>query len=476
MLRSLRARLLLAVGLVVVVSLAAVGFLSSGITRLEFHDFLRYEEQEQPGAGLLERIASLSDHYLERGSWTGVDDRLEEIVEGEPSPRSLLLLDENGRLVGASSPQFRGMTVEPLPGGGIRAHGAAPDGSPGAGLELMFVGGDLPILDGHGRTIGTVWILPPRSGGDLTPEARFLGSVNRWLIAGVAVAGLLALIVTALLARRILGPVEALTKAASAMGEGRLDQRVPVKGRDEIGELARAFNGMAESLERAEQLRRRLVGDVAHELRTPLTSIRCQVESIQEKLVEPGPEVIASIQEEVLALSRLVDDLQDLALAEAGQLRLDRRPVPLEETARAVARALAATAGGKHPEVRIELDELPQVDGDPERLRQILRNLLENALRHTPPEGSVELTGQAAGGWVDLRIRDTGPGIDPEHLPHLFDRFYRADPSRERATGGAGLGLAIVKQLVEAHGGRVSAESRPGAGTTFTVRLPAAQA
>jgi signal transduction histidine kinase len=239
-----------------------------------------------------------------------------------------------------------------------------------------------------------------------------------------------------------------------------------------VGELGSAFNSLAETLARNERLRRDLVNDVAHELRTPLTNIRCHVEAMLDGLAEPGPETLASLHEETLLLNRLLDDLRDISLAEAGQLQLSPGPCAVvPELERAVKLHLpAAESKG----IAIDLDapaDLPEVHADTSRLAQILRNLLSNAIRHTPAGGRIAVRARAEGTGVVIEVEDNGPGIAPEHLPHIFERFYRADASRDRQSGGAGLGLAIVKHLAEAQGGAVSAESVPGRGARFTVRL-----
>jgi signal transduction histidine kinase len=257
------------------------------------------------------------------------------------------------------------------------------------------------------------------------------------------------------------------------MAGGDLAQRVRVQSRDEIGELARAFNAMADGLARAEQLRRNMVNDIAHELRTPLTNLRCQIEALQDGLAAPTPEVMASLHEEAMLLNRLVGDLQELALAEAGQLRLERGPVSVRDVITQVTGAFEAQAAGKGIALVSDVPrELPAIYADAERVGQMLRNLLANAVAHTPRGGSVSVGARAAGGQVEIVVADTGAGIEPEHLPNVFERFYRVDGSRARSTGGAGLGLAIVKQLAEAQGGGVRVESEVGSGSSFFVTLP----
>jgi signal transduction histidine kinase len=257
------------------------------------------------------------------------------------------------------------------------------------------------------------------------------------------------------------------------MEKGDLTRRVRVQSRDEIGELAHAFNAMADGLTRLEQGRRRMVTDVAHELRTPLTNLRGYLEALQDGVAQPTPEVIQSLQEEALLLSRLVDGLQELALAEAGQLRLVRQPVAVDALIQQAVYALQPVAADKGLVVTCAAPpDLPRTIADPERVGQVLRNLLHNAMTHTPPGGRITVDAQVRDKAILVRVQDTGSGIAPGDLPQIFDRFFRADRSRARATGGAGLGLAIVRQLVELHGGQVWAESTLGAGSTFSFTLP----
>jgi signal transduction histidine kinase len=316
---------------------------------------------------------------------------------------------------------------------------------------------------------------PPPPRGDHPPAEDFSSSVNRSLMLAVVVVGLVALLLTLLLSNAILRPVKALTRAAGFMEKGDLSQRVSIKSKDEIGDLAHAFNTMADTLERSERLRRNLVNDVAHELRTPLTNIRGYLEALQDRLMEPTPAVIASLYEDAMLLNRLVTDLQDLSLAEAGQLQLQRAPIALEDIINGAVNGVAVQASSKQLALDADLPpDLPLVEADPQRVGQIMRNLLSNAIKHTPPQGAIRVSTRVLQQEVEVQVQDTGVGIAAEHLPYLFKRFYRADRSRTRATGGTGLGLAIVEQLVLAHGGHVSVESRVGEGTSFTFTLPIA--
>jgi two-component system sensor histidine kinase BaeS len=257
------------------------------------------------------------------------------------------------------------------------------------------------------------------------------------------------------------------------MERGDLSQRVAVNARDEIGQLAHAFNAMADGLARTEQLRRTMVTDVAHELRTPLTNLRGYLEALRDGVAQPRREVIDSLYEEALLLNHLVDDLQDLTLAEAGKLSLYREPTDLPALLAASAEALRPRFDEKNVSLSVgHVPGLPLVHVDPKRIGQVLRNLLANAVAYTPEGGSVRLSAEASAEAVTICVQDTGVGIAPEHLPNVFERFYRADSSRARATGGAGIGLAIVRQIVEAHGGAITVQSTPGHGTTFRFSLP----
>jgi signal transduction histidine kinase len=305
----------------------------------------------------------------------------------------------------------------------------------------------------------------------------FSRSINSSLLLAVIIAGGLALVLTLALSRSILRPVEALTQAARRMGHGDLSQRVEIRSKGEVGELAEAFNTMADNLERLELLRRRMVTDVAHELRTPLSNLRGYLEAIQDGMVQPEPEVIDSLHEETMLLSHLVNDLQELSLAEAGKLHIEMQPLEVSQVIQRAALLAQQPANQKGIQLRTEVPaDLPLVSADPERLEQILHNLLDNAIHYTPQGGEILIAAGRQGEQIEIQVKDTGSGITAEHLPYIFERFYRADQSRNRATGGAGLGLAIVKQLVEAQGGQVGAQSQPGKGTTMTFSLSMAPA
>jgi signal transduction histidine kinase len=308
-------------------------------------------------------------------------------------------------------------------------------------------------------------------------EAQFLAEVQRSLwLAGLLAAGL-ALLLGLFMARQLTAPLRALTEAAGRLAAPINPEDVPevrVRGGDEIGRLGTTFNHMARSLARQEKLRRNLLSDVAHELRTPLSVVRGDLEAILDGVYQPSPEVLASLHEETLLLGRLVDDLRALAQAEAGQLRLERRPTDLGELLRAMLPGFEC-ASGPGPALCLDLaPDLPLVDVDRQRVRQIVANLLSNALRHAPESTRVQVSAAEQNGTVRVSVADDGPGISPEDLPHIFDRFWQGH-RRDAGGEGSGLGLAIARELVRAHGTEIWAENTRGGGTTIHFTLPQAR-
>ena len=325
----------------------------------------------------------------------------------------------------------------------------------------------------NGQTVGSVLV-----GSMIEPalnpaDEDFLQAVNLSIFITAAAVGLVALILGSMLFRQITSPLRAVSQAAEAIAAGQLDRRVEVKTADEIGRLAQSFNRMAESLAQADVQRRNMVADIAHELRTPLTVVQGSLEAMLDGVYDLNPENIASIHQQTALLSRLVADLRDLALAEAGQLRLDWQSVDLEAVIAQASNALQSQALEKGVTFKVELPQgLPRLRGDGQRLQQVLFNLVSNALRHTPTGGTVKTAVEVKEDRVVIRVQDTGSGIPAEDLPHVFERFYRVDRSRARSTGGSGLGLTIAKRIVEAHGGQIWAQSWLGAGSTFAFSLP----
>ncbi|TWP45225.1 HAMP domain-containing protein [Lentzea tibetensis] len=300
------------------------------------------------------------------------------------------------------------------------------------------------------------------SNDDGAPEIGLTRAGTTPIVLAALAVLLLTVLVSFLVATRLVEPLKALTGAAKQMRAGDTQARVRTKARGEIGEVADAFNEMAEHLDRTERQRKAMISDVSHELRTPVGNIRGWLIATQDGVADLDQELVGSLLEETLLLQHLVDDLQQLALADADQLQLHREQINAADV-------LDQFAG--HDRVTVRRAPQLDLDADPVRLRQVVGNLVTNALRHS--ENEVVVSGERRNGQVVIEVADTGTGIAEEDLPHVFDRFWRADSSRSRQTGGSGLGLAIVRNLVELHGGTVEVRSRLGAGTTFTLKLPA---
>ncbi|NIJ14410.1 two-component system sensor histidine kinase BaeS [Saccharomonospora amisosensis] len=309
-----------------------------------------------------------------------------------------------------------------------------------------------------------------RPGGDAPGADLSTVGVSRIVWAALAVL-VLTVGVTALAAGRLVRPIHAITDAARKMGDGNRSARVNTGTRGEIGELAAVFNRMSAQIENTERQRKTMVSDVAHELRTPLVNVRGWLEAAQDGVAELDPPLVASLLEETVLLQRLIDDLQDLALADAGKLRVHPEPVDVASILDQVAAAHRRNAEAEGVELSVRVDSEPDLSADPTRLRQALGNLVSNAVRHTPSGGRVTLWARPSGDEVLIDVTDTGTGIEAESLPHVFDRFWRADKSRNRGGGGSGLGLAITHHLVQAHGGSIEVRSTVGEGTTFTIHL-----
>ena len=469
--RSLRGQLLLAVGVLALTAPVAVALIARQGTRQEFRKFRELERVPAPpgAATLTRRIASVVN---------GTCCSEAALAEAGPllGPRdAIVVIDrESGRTIAAAGPALDDLrdvklTVE----GDVIAFDAtrasSPRGHTAETMSLRFRGGPAESIRlGDGRAAELrVLVLPGREGGDDVSAAAFLGSLDRRLILITTLVGVLALAATWLVTRRIAGPIGELSDATRDLARGNLSRRVTATGADEVAQLARSFNAMADGLERQEALRRNLVNDVAHELRTPLTALRCRLEAIIDGLSANPRDALIGANEEVQHLARLVDDLQELALAEAGELRLDIGPIDLRDV---IVSAVRASGLEADPRVRLEIPGAVRARGDAVRVRQCVMNLLTNAGRHTPAGGTITVGVEPAADAVRVEVRNTGSDLAPDALAQVFDRFYRADPARQRATGGTGLGLAIVKHLVDAQGGRVWA--RRDNGLVFGFSLP----
>lgn len=338
--------------------------------------------------------------------------------------------------------------------------------------ELVGAGYGTCLLLGFQQAVASPSIVPVEIFFGARQDLN-LGLLQQPALLGTTALLLLAAVGTAGIARRVSRPVRLLTGASLQLAAGRLDVRVPTRGEGELARLSGAFNAMAEALQRSEERQRRLVADVAHELRTPLSNLRGYLEGLADGVIEPSPELFASLHEETLLQRRILDDLQVLALAEAGELGYDPVPMDLSDLTELAATAHRVVAGNAGIAVVVDAPEPVEVCADPDRMRQVIGNLMSNAIRYTDAGGRVELRVSRDGPDAILTVRDTGVGMNADEVARVFDRFWRADPARQRATGGSGLGLTIVRRIVADQGGDVTASSEPGLGTTFTVRLPA---
>ncbi len=448
---------------VTLIGVSLVGALTAARADVAFR---RYAFQAELGVGD-QLAAELADHYQQMGGWSGVgavfDDanpmrarmgmrRMHGAMRQDGA--GLMVADKDGRIVYSSAP--------PRPGNRLTAE------------EQRNA---LPIL-ADGQVAGYLYVFAPPSRNVIlsAPAASFLQGLRRSIWQAGLIAGGLGILLGLILSRVLSAPLAHLTAAARAVSAGDLTQRVPESGPEEVAELGCAFNQMTTALAQAEQLRRNLIADIAHELRTPLTVIQGNLQAILDGVFPLETAEIATIYDETRLLSRLVDDLRELAQAEAGQLPLERRAVDAAELVKAAVASFAPLAAEQQITLAVEADApLPAVMADPDRISQVLRNLINNALRYTAAGGQVTVAAQAGPpGYVTVRVADTGSGIAPEDLPHVFDRFWRADRSRARSSGGSGLGLAIARHLIEAHGGRIGVDSELGRGATFYFTLPVA--
>ena len=464
----MRTRIFLSFTLIVLVSVASFVLVARWSTASEVRSFMFRGGM----IGLDRLVTTLEDYYRTNNSWLGVEQLFNTSMHG------------NGRGPGwpGGSGMMAGMMNQRLlladPSGDVIVDTGTDTASPVISrLSQSDLETGIP-LHVDGRTVG-ILLAEGAARFNALDEIALLNRLNRVaLIQGLVASGF-ALILAFLLAYRLIRPVQALTNAATRLAGGDLSQRVAIQGDDELASLGRAFNHMASSLEQVEKGRRAMTADIAHELRTPLAVQRAQLEALQDGIYLPTAENLTPLLEQNRLLTRLVDDLRTLALADAGQLSLERAPTDFLALVKNVVERFKPQAEAQQIQLMLTLensgtspiDDTIQVD--PGRMEQVLSNLLSNALRYTPEGGKIELRYSSNGGNTRLSIRDSGPGIPPEAIPHVFERFYRADRARSRAEGGTGLGLAIARQLVEAHGGSLTARNHPTGGAEFTLTLPA---
>ncbi|MBS1964837.1 MAG: HAMP domain-containing protein [Chloroflexi bacterium SZAS-1] len=446
--RSLTIKLTLAFLLVGALGASLVAVLVGLRTRTEFDRFISERDQNT-------LVQALEGYYTAHNSWDGVNTMLADTPPLDFYSRSLKLIDIQGKLLlddgktgstAALPPDWRKTSTSIEVNDQVVGYALFPQTTPAQS----------------------------RSANQLPPDVQFLNRVTDAALVSAGIAALLALLLGVLLARTLTRSLRELTLATEAMARGNLNQRVVVRSRDEIGELAQSFNQMSADLARSSQLRKQMTADLAHDLRTPLSILRGYTEGLQDGRLQGAPRLYTIMHGEVEHLQRLVDDLRVLSLADAGELPINRRAVDPAALLERTGLAYIVKAEEQGLELRVEAaEDLPSVEVDTDRITQVLNNLVSNAMRYTS-QGAIVLAAHADAQRVYLEVRDTGSGIAAEDLPFIFDRFYRADKARQRSTAdtSSGLGLAITKAIVEAHGGTIAATSTEGGGTTFTIALP----
>ncbi len=457
--RSITVRLILAFLLVGITVVALASGITYWLTVRQFTQLTFDQNRDR-------FVADMTFYYQTHGSWDGVLTYYQQrnavhtpFDQGPGGPP-----DRGGGQQGPQRPSFaladqNGLVL--IPAGDYAVNSTVPQATLSQGTAITV----------NSAQVGTV--IAAGSPPPLGPlEQNYLTNTNLGLLFAALGASVVALVLGIVLARALTRPIRRLTLAIHAMAAGDLKQSVPVTSKDELGELAAAFNHMSADLDRLLKARRQMTADIAHDLRNPLTVIGGYIESIREGVLKPTPERLDAIHAEVQHLERLVEDLRILAQADAGEMVLNRAPVSLPSVLEQAAQSYRPLAEKQGIHLVIDADpDLPSIQADPDRLARVLGNLVSNSLRYTPAGGEISLSAHlATGNQVRITVADNGKGIAPDALPYIFDRLYRADSAR--STEESGLGLAIAKSIVEAHGGSISAESTPGRGTAISLLLP----
>ena len=469
--RSLAWKLAGALLLVAVISVGLTAFLVSQSTSNEFRQYL--SNCDMAYVQSIEK--ELVHGYNKDNSWANA--RLMLNSQLQSANDRLVLADENGIVVGDTADDWLGKSIKDI--GLINPMPITISGKVKGNLFLMYFGS---LADKGSRMMNRACMVSDNTIALSQTEQDFLNRVNNylWLVGFMAFA--VAVFLGILLTRQILLPVRALKKGAREVASGKLNYQVKTNSKDELGELAQTFNSMASSLSKIEQSRQRLTADIAHELRTPLTVIEGTVDAMLDGVYKPDKEHLVSIKEQTAQLTRLINDLREISLAESGQLKLDLAPTNIVDLVRRKLTQFELKALEKEIQLKLNFSgNIPEIKVDVVRIEQVIANLLTNAIRHTPKSGLITVSLETATAETSknldkpsliISIADNGEGIPAEHLEHIFDRFYRVESSRTKNNGETGLGLAIVKQMIEAHDGKVWAVSTPGKGSTFFVALP----
>lgn len=444
---KLTTKLILAFLIVSLLSIGALAVMTRITANREFGIFLANRYQTE----LCDRLA---EYYVNTGSWDGVEAILPGMTMGGPMmagqnrPAWFAVADRNGDIVLESSRHRKGYR-----------------------LNRRAIEQAEPII-ANNEVVGYLLLEVPYS-PQTAAEQNFLERLDLFLLLGALGAVALAFLFGSILSRNITNPIRKLTKATHDIAGGKLGQQVDVHSNDEIGELAQSFNKMSADLARASHLRRQMTADIAHELRTPLSLIIGHAEGVHDGVLKPTRENFEIVREEAERLEHLVNDLRTLSLADAGELAVEFQLVDVNDIVRDIHTHYRSLFDKKRITLDLELAPvILKANLDPHRFAQVLNNILDNALRHTPESGRVELKTRLAENRIQLSVKDSGAGVTSEEAQHLFDRFYRVDEARARDEGGSGLGLAIAKSIVEMHGGRIWAESEKDKGLKVIVELP----
>jgi signal transduction histidine kinase len=454
----MRIRLILSFMLVSLLSIVIVVVVAQQGTANEVRAFIYGGGSTPNSSGL---IGDLEEYYRLNGNWSGVETVLQGHAPGRGQGKGgnqdvegvkFILADvENNILVNTRDPEA-------------------------SGKLNLFERQSAISLQNDSQTVGYLVIVGGQ-GANREPGGQLISRLNNAALVAALIAGVLSLIIAWFLTYRLMKPVNELTQAAEQLGGGDLSGRVQVRGNDELAVLGGSFNQMADSLQQAEASRRAMTADIAHELRNPLAVQRANLEALQDGIYPLTVENLEPIIKQNDLLTRLVDDLRTLALADSGRLELDLVPTNVTVLVNRVVELYQPRAGERSVALGIKGNVMDgsddfEVVADPMRLEQIISNLVDNALRYTPNDGVIDLQFQTSALGVKIIVHDGGPGIAEDALPYIFDRFYRADPSRSREDGGTGLGLAISRQLAQAHGGTLSAHNAPDGGAVFELFLP----
>ena len=447
--RSITVKLLLAFLAISMLCVMLIVLSARWLTEREFRSFLFTQNRNNI-------VTALADYYGKNGSWAGVDVSL--LASGNPPPthmppgagRFFSLVDSSDHVV--------------LAGLGDNVGDLLPPSDIQQGEPIKY----------NGKVVGVLITRQPNI--NVNPaETDFLNRVKQVYIftaIGVIAVGLL---LAFLLSRTLTRPIRELTAATHAVSAGQLKQEVPVRSRDELGQLADSFNRMNAALVRSTELRRQMTADIAHELRTPVSIIMGHAEAVHDGVMAPSLESFEIIRDEVERLDGLIEDLRTLSRADAGELPLEFQPVSPARLLDKVQAMHKQNAARKNIAIELQVEPgLPEISADLGRMVQVMSNLVDNALLYTPEGGRVSISARRVTEGLEIRVQDSGPGIAEDELERVFERFYRSDPSRQRNAGGSGLGLAIAKSIVEKHAGRIWAESKAGEGTTIVIHLPLA--